>query len=78
MFVQRKYERDNDTQAYPQRKNERDNATQEYLQRKGEQENANTVGIAAVWAEVCAYTRIHCQRALGMFGSSSLASRWLW
>ena len=28
MFVQRKYERDNDTQAYLQRKNERDNATQ--------------------------------------------------
>ena len=40
MFVQRKYERDNDTQAYPQRKNERDNATQAYLQRKGERENA--------------------------------------
>ena len=40
MFVQRKYERDNDTQAYLQRKNERDNATQAYLQRKGERENA--------------------------------------
>ena len=77
MFVQRKYERDNDTQAYLQRKKERNNATQAYLQRKGERENANTVGIAAVWAEVCAYTRTHCQRASGMVGSSSLASRWL-
>ena len=47
MFGQRKYERDNDTQAYLQRKNERDSATQAYLQRKGERENANTVGIAA-------------------------------
>ena len=72
MFVQRKYERENDTQVYLQHKNERDNATQAYLQRKGDRENANTVGIAAVWAEVCAYTRTHCQRALGMFGSSSL------
>ena len=40
MFVQRKYERDNDTQAYLQRKIERDNATQAYLHRKGERENA--------------------------------------
>ena len=40
MFVQRKYGRDNDTQAYLQRKNERDNATRAYLQRKGERENA--------------------------------------
>ena len=40
MFVQRKYERDNDTQAYLHRKNERHNATQAYLQRKGERENA--------------------------------------
>ena len=40
MFVQRKYVRDNDTQAYLQRKNERDHATQAYLQRKGERENA--------------------------------------
>ena len=47
MFVQFKYERDNDTQAYLQHKNER--------------ENANTVGIAAVWALVCAYTRTHCR-----------------
>ena len=39
MFVQRKYERDNDTQAYLQRKDERDNASQAYLQRKGEREN---------------------------------------
>ena len=39
MFVQRKYERDNDTQAYLLRKNERDNATQAYLRRKGEREN---------------------------------------
>ena len=31
MFVQHKYERDNDTQAYLQRKNERNNATQAYL-----------------------------------------------
>ena len=38
MFVQRKYERDNDTQPYMQRKNERDNITQAYLQRKGERE----------------------------------------
>ena len=68
MFVQRKYERDNDTQTYLQRKNERDSATQAYLQRNGERENAYTVGIAAVWAEVCAYTRTHCQRASGMFG----------
>ena len=52
MFVQRKYERDNDTQSYLQRKNERDNATQAYLQRKGERENANTVGIAAVYGNV--------------------------
>ena len=77
MFVQRKYERDNDTQAYLQRKNERDNAIQAYLQRKGERENVNTVGIVAVWADVCAYTRTHC-RASGMLGSSSLVSRWLW
>ena len=42
MFVQPKYERDNDTQAYLQRKNERDNANQAYLQRKGGRENANT------------------------------------
>ena len=35
MFVQRKYERDNDTQeCLMQRKNERDNATQAYLQRR--------------------------------------------
>ena len=40
MFVQRKYEQDNDTQAYLQRKYERDNATQAYLQRKSERENA--------------------------------------
>ena len=40
MFVQRKYERDNDTQAYLQRKNERNNAIQAYIQRKGERENA--------------------------------------
>ena len=77
-YLQRKNERDNATQAYLQRKGERDNATQAYLQRKGERENANTVGIAAIWVEVCAYTRTHCQRAPGMFGSSSLASRWLW
>ena len=43
MFVQRKYERDNDTQAYLQRKNERDNATQAYLQRRCVRTHGHTV-----------------------------------
>ena len=63
-FGIRKYER----QAWLQRKYERDNATQANLQRKGERNIANTPGIAAVWAEVCAYTRTYCQRASSMFG----------
>ena len=57
--------------AYLQRKYKRDNTTQAYLQRKGERDNANTPGIAAVWAEVCAYPRTYCQRASGMFGLAS-------
>ena len=36
--VQRKYERDNDTQAYLHRMNERANATPAYLPRKGDRE----------------------------------------
>ena len=43
MFVKRKYERDNDTQAYLQRKNERDNATQAYLQRRCVRTHGHTV-----------------------------------
>ena len=43
MFVQRKYERDNDTQEYLQRKNERDNATQAYLQRRCVRTHGHTV-----------------------------------
>ena len=52
MFVQRKYEWDNDTQAYLQRKNERDNATQAYLQRKGERENAGYGNVTLVMVTV--------------------------
>ena len=40
---------------------------QAWMQRKGERDNANTPGIAAVWAEVYAYTRTYCHRASGMF-----------
>ena len=63
--------REYECQAWVQRKYERDNATQAYLHRKGERDNANTPGIAAVWAEMCAYTRTYYQRASGMFGLAS-------
>ena len=43
MFVQHKYERGNDTQAYLQRKNERDNATQACLQRRCVRTHGHTV-----------------------------------
>ena len=50
MFVQRKYERDNDTQAYLQRKNKRDNATQAYLKRRCVRTHGHTVSELRVWS----------------------------
>ena len=50
MFVQRQYERGNDTQAYLQRKNERDNAPQAYLQPRCVRTHGHTASELRVWS----------------------------